>query len=262
LTDAIVKVVGHPDGHIDLIPEDGADGLAIYLSRILNKDADMAKSATKTAAKSAASKAANAARSGSLAKAAAKQPVPSQAEIERLVKAEFERQGMTSAVKEAQERAEKAAALEKQAADWRELANVHWGNLDPGVRESYLAKAADNEKAAQRLKSPAGDLKGDLAKSTRLEAEADAYAAKATDEPAGDLRRHFTEKALELRDQAALARGDGDNITATNHAAAAEEYRQRALKADTAEARSYFYDKQREFLARAAIARSGDNRRL
>lgn len=59
----------------------------------------------------------------------------------------------------------KAARLEKAAAEWEAKADVHRGNLDPGVRSYYLEKAASSRREAAKLRGEAVDEPEKVAKS-------------------------------------------------------------------------------------------------
>jgi hypothetical protein len=138
--------------------------------------------------------------------------LPSQEEIVRRVRAELAKQGATDATvakAEARERASKIETLEKQARDWRErAAEGRVTGLDAGIREYLISKAQDAEGQAAMLKSGAKRPKADLARAAKLDAEADSYDRQAADASDSGLRNYYRMRARDLREAAAIARGE------------------------------------------------------
>jgi hypothetical protein len=132
--------------------------------------------------------------------------LPSQAELVRRVKDELAKSGITDAVlakEAARKRADDIGALKKQAADWRQRAlDGRVTGLDSGIREHLLLKAADAEKAAQRLRG--GDEDNPTARNH--EAAAEEYRQRARDAVTAEARRYLYDKAREFDARASLAR--------------------------------------------------------
>jgi hypothetical protein len=138
--------------------------------------------------------------------------MPSQAEIAERVKAELAKSGIINAAvakAEARERASKIEALEAQAKSWRNRANEgRVTGLDAGIREYLISKAQDAEGQAAMLKSGATRPKADIARAAKLDAEADSYDRQAADASDSGLRNYYRMRARDLREAAAIARGE------------------------------------------------------
>jgi hypothetical protein len=120
--------------------------------------------------------------------------------LKRLAELDSEIEGLREA---------QAAELMKAAADWRQRAtDGRVAGLDREIRELYIRKAEAAEASAERLRR--GDVVKavDLARAAKLEAEASAFERKADGTSTGDLSRYYRMRARDLREAAAIARGE------------------------------------------------------
>jgi hypothetical protein len=101
------------------------------------------------------------------------------------------------------------AALEKQAAEWRQKAQDGRVNgLDHEVAALYRRKADAAQASAERLRSGEVAKAVDLARARELDDAADAYDAKATDTSDSQLRAFYRSRARDCREAASIARGE------------------------------------------------------